>query len=250
VEQGALLLGLLRDGLVPGVVFWGHTVFSLRKNEIRAELVPLYGSLPAAETGSPAVILIGGPTRPAGEAPPLPQRVLQAATQRLDQWCSASAMVRFSRRELSEKADLLWRTPLGGLVPPRLRPGTGVQRDPSASVLEGNARFAGQVTAVLRARGVRVIHFLAPVNRATEPRPFSARSEAVAYPALERAVRARGGEYVSWLDLLPPSCFGRFVDGSADALHIRPAGHTALVRRILALLDEAPRRAAGAAPAR
>jgi len=240
-EQGTLLLGMLEAGVVPRTVFWSHSVFSLRKNEIRAELVPLYKSLRDEDTGRPAVILIGGAPEAAGATLPLSQRLLQTATRRLDDWFSASAAMRFSRRELWEKVTILWASPMGHLVPAALRPRTGAQRDPSASILEGSACFAGQVNGVLRGRGVRMIHFLAPIHRAANPRPFSARAEALAYPALERAVRERGGEFVSWIDLLPGVCFGKFEDGSIDAFHIRAAGQETLACRIVKTLGEAPR---------
>jgi hypothetical protein len=241
LEQGALLLGMLGAGVVPRAVFWSHSVFSLRKNEIRAELVPLYKSLPDEDTGRPAVILIGGAPEAAAARLPLSQRILQAATRRLDDGLSASAAVRFSRRELWEKSTILWASPLGRLVPAALRRSTGAQLDPSASILEGSARFAGRVTGVLRGRGVRVVHFLAPIDRTAKPRPLSARAESVAYPALERAVRERGGEFVPWIDLLPGSCFGKFEDGSKDAFHIKAAGQETLACHIVETLAEAPR---------
>jgi hypothetical protein len=219
-------------------VFWAHSVFSLRKNEIRAELVPLWKSLPAAATDRLSVILVGGDPEPAGAAAPFSRRLLQAASLRLEEWASASASVRFSRRELSEKAAILWASPLGRLVPAALRPRPGQQRDPSASVLESSAAFAGQVTAELRGRGVRVVHYLSPIDQGADPRPFSARAEATAYPALERAVRESGGEFASWVDLLPGAYFGKYEDGSDDALHIKAAGHDTLARLFLDLLAE------------
>ena len=240
-EQGTLLLGMLEAGVVPRTVFWSHSVFSLRKNEIRAELVSLYESLPDEDTGRPAVVLIGGASQPAGAALPRSQRILQAVSKRLDEWLAVSATVRFSRRELWEKATILWASPPGRLVPAALRPRTGEQRDPSASVLESSARFAGQVTGMLRGRGVRVIHFLAPIDRTMDPRPFSARAEAVAYPSLERAVRERGGEFAPWIDLLPGTCFGKYEDGSSDAFHLKAAGQELLARRIVETLAQAPR---------
>jgi hypothetical protein len=240
-EQGTLLLGLLEAGVVPRTVFWAHSVFSLRKNEIRAELVPLYKSLPDEDTGRPAVILIGGASEPAGAVLPFSQRILRSASRRLDEWFSVSATMRFSRRELWEKATILWASPLGRLVPVALRPRTGEQRDPSASILESSARFAGQVTGVLRGRGVRVVHFLAPIDQAANPRPFSARAEAAAYPALERAVEERGGEFAPWIDLLPGTCYGKYADGSDDAFHLKAPGQEVLARRIVGALAEAPR---------
>jgi hypothetical protein len=239
-EQGALLLGMLEAGVLPGTVFWSHSVFSLRKNEIRAELVPLYQSLRDADTGRPAVILIGGAAEPAGAPLPRSQRVLQAVSRRLDEWLAASATVRFSRRESWEKMALLSASPLGRLLPEPLRHRTGERLDPSSSVLESSARFAGQVTGVLRRRGVRVVHILAPINRAAHPWLISARAEAVAYPALERAVRDHGGEFARWIDLLPGSCFGRFNDGSVDAFHINSAGQEILARRIVETLAGGP----------
>jgi len=240
-EQGTLALGLLAAGVVPRAVLWSHSVFSLRMNEIRAELVPLYGSLPAAVTGRPAVILVGGPPASAGAHAPFPRRQVQGLEQRLEDAASASATVRFSRRTLPDKVALLWGTPLGRLVPAGLRPRAGEQRDPSASVLASSAAFAGRVTGVLRARGVRVVHFLSPIDPGAEPRPFSARAEAAAYPALERAVRASGGELEKWLDLVPHAGFGRYADGSDDAFHVRAAGHDTLAQRIVGVLDAPPR---------
>jgi lysophospholipase L1-like esterase len=93
---------------------------------------------------------------------------------------------------------------------------------------------------------VRVVHFLTPIDRAANPRPLSARAETVAYPALERAVRASGGEFVPWIDLLPGTCFGKFEDGSDDAFHVKAAGHEILARRIVETLAEAPNERANA----
>ena len=240
-EQGALLLGLLRAGVVPDVVFWAHSIFSLRKNEIRAELVPLYRSLPPGETGGPAVILLGGAPGPDAGRLPLPQRVLGVVTRRVDDVLSASAAMRFSRRELWQKSGILWDSPLARLVPARLRPKSADHPDPTAANLEASARFAGQVTGVLRRRGVRVVAFLSPIDLTATPRPFSRRAETNAYPALERAIRDHGGEFISWIDLLPPAEYGLYVDGSDDAFHIKAAGHDTLARRLVEILAEAPR---------
>ena len=240
-EQGSLLLGLLQAGVVPDVVFWAHSIFSLRKNEIRTELVPLYRSLPPGETGRPAVVLHGDVPGPAADRLPLPQRVLGAVTRRVDDALSTSAAMRFSRQDLWQKGVILWDSPLAQLVPARLRPKSADHPDPSAANLEVSARFAGQVTGVLCRRGVRVVAFLSPIDLAATPRPFSRRAELNAYPQLERAIRGHGGEFVSWIDLLPPAEYGLYADGSDDAFHIRAAGHDTLARRIVELLAGAPR---------
>ena len=126
------------------------------------------------------------------------------------------------------------------MVPKALRPRTAEQRDPSTSNLEGSARFAGRVTGALTRRGVRVVAFLGPIRLTADPRPFTPNAEAVAYPALERAVRGGGGEFVSWLRALPDSCYGTYEDGSDDAFHVRSAGHAELTRRCLGLLAPGP----------
>ena len=239
-EQGTLLLGLLRAGVVPDVVFWAHSIFSLRKNEVRAELVPLYRSLPPGETGRPAVILVGDAGGPAAARPPLPQRLLAALTRRVDDAMSVSAAVRFSRRELWQKTLILWDSPLARLVPARLRPKSAEHPDPSTANLQASARFAGQVTGVLRGRGVRVVEFLSPIDLTATPRPFSRHAEASAYPELERAIRDHGGEFVSWIGLLPHAEYGLYVDGSADAFHVKAAGHDTLAARILQALAAGP----------
>ena len=92
---------------------------------------------------------------------------------------------------------------------------------------------------MLTRHGVRVISFLGPIRQSADPRPFSVRSEAIAYPALERAVRSGGGEFVSWIDLLPDSSYGTYEDGSQDPFHVREAGHEVIARRCLGLLDGA-----------
>ncbi len=236
-EQGTLLLGMLQAGIMPRVVFWSNSVYSLRKNNIRAELVPLYESLPPEQTGGANVILVGDDARPPVDSLPLPQRLLERAARWLDDRSAASAAVRFSRRELWEKARILWSSRAAVLVPRALRPRTAEQRDPSTSNLEGSARFAGQVTDVLARRGVRVVVFLGPINLAADPRPFTPHAEAIAYPALERAVHAAGGEFVSWVGLLPDSCYGTYEDGSDDAFHIRSVGHERLARELLDRLE-------------
>jgi hypothetical protein len=83
---------------------------------------------------------------------------------------------------------------------------------------------------------VRVVAFLGPIRLTADPRPFTLNAEATAYPALERAVRGGGGEFVSWLHALPDSCYGTYEDGSDDAFHVRSAGHAELARRCLGLL--------------
>lgn len=246
-EQGTLLLGLLRAGIVPRVVLWSNSVYSLRKNDVRSDLVPLWKALPPEQTGGANVILVGDETGPAPGTLPLPQRLLDAAARRLDGWASASATVRFSRRELWEKARILWSSRAAALVPRALRPRTAEQRDPSDSNLAGSARFAGQVTGVLARRGVRVVAFLGPIRLTADPRPFTPRAEGMAYPALERGVRDGGGEFVSWLELLPDSSYGSYEDGSDDAFHIRSSGHAVLARRVLGRLAPDLPAAAGAA---
>ena len=243
-EQGALLLGMLEAGVVPRTVFWSHSVFSLRKNEIRAELAPLYKSLPDEDTGRPAVILIGGDSEPGAAGLPPSQRMMGAVARRVDDVLSVSATLRFSRRELWQKVGILWESPLAWLVPARLRPKSAEHPDPSAANLEASARFAGQVTGVLRRRGVRVVGFLSPIDFAATPRPFSRRAEADAYPRLGPAIRDHGGEFVSWIDLLPHAEYGRYLDGSDDAFHIKAAGHDTLAAHILELLDAVPPRTA------
>lgn len=235
-EQGTLLLGMLRAGIVPRVVVWSHTLFSLRKNDIRADLVPLYRSLPPEYTDGANVILVGDGPGPAATSPPLPQRLLETASRRLDDWASASATVRFSRRETWEKARILWSSRAAALVPKGLRPRTAEQWRPSESVLTGSAGFAGRVTGVLTRSGVRVVGVLNPIRLSAEPRPFTPRAEAVAYPALERAVRGGGGEFLDWVGLLADSCYGAYEDGSDDPFHIRSSGHARLTRDLLGLL--------------
>ena len=234
-EQGALLLGMLRAGIAPRAVFWFHSIFSLRKNEIRSELVPLYLSLPESDVGHPDVILVGGAPPPASAAVPPAQRLLRRLGSWLDRRLSASATLRFARLSLADKSEILRSSSFARLLlPSALRPRTAQTSDPPGSILEDDAAFVGRVTTALERRGVRVVNVLAPIRRDITPRPVSVRSESIAYPALERAVREAGGSFESWLDLLPDSCYGRFEDGSDDAFHVSGTGHRLIARRLLA----------------
>lgn len=248
-EQGTLLLALLEAGVEPDAVFWACSIYGLRKNEVRPQLVPIYRSLPASRTAGAKVVLLGSAPEPDPSTLPLERRTMRAATGAADRALSSAAAVRFSRRELWEKVRLLWESPLARLVPARYRPRSAGQSDPTPAIIEASASFAGRVTAALRARGTRVVCFLSPLDLEATPRPVTPRAEAIAYPVLEREIVANGGEYVSWLRLLPRGAFGRYVDGSEDAFHIKAVGHDTLAARMLARLASPAARPDGAAPA-
>lgn len=235
-EQGMLLLAMTQAGIRPRAVFWSHSIFSLRKNEIRAEFASAWRSVRwDAIGGAPEVILPQLPAAEAGRPGPVARfkRGVAAGWGRL---LDRSATIRFSRRSLYDKWTLLLRSPLARLMPGAAKPATARTEDPPTSVLLEAAAFAGRVTGVLEREGVRTIDYLSPINGQATPRPFSARAEAVAYPALFRAVAANGSTLVNYVNLLPADDFGRFADGTADAFHIDVTGHQVLADSLLARL--------------
>jgi hypothetical protein len=237
-EQGVILFSLLRAGVVPRAVIWSHSIFSQRKNEIRSELVPAFRALDERERAlAGAVILMaGGSSGPPPHADPA-QRLLARAAAGWDALAAHSATVRFFRRPLWDKGEILRRSPLLRLLPARFLSGTARQFDPPAAILQDAARFAGAVSGELSRRGVCVVHFIAPINRGVSPRPFSPRAEATAYPALAAAAAAGGGTLIDLLNAMPPERFGRFEDGSPDAFHLDGPAHAELAARFLAILD-------------
>lgn len=235
-EQGTLLLALLQAGVRPRMVFWAHSVFSLRKNEIRAELAAAWRSLRWEGIGAPPDVIV--PAAPAAEsarADPV-LRFKRAAAAGWGGLLNHSATIRFAGRSLFDKWQLLLRSPLARRLPSKVRPGTARTEDPPASVMLAAADFAGRVSAALGRSGVRVVNFLSPINSQVNPRPFSARAEQAAYPALRRAVESGGAAFADYLNLLPGEDFGRYGDGTPDAFHLDQAGHACLGDSLLARL--------------
>lgn len=240
-EQTVLLMTLRAAGLQPRAVVWSHSIFSQRKNEIRTEFVPAWRGLgEQARRLAPDVILVGaaaaGTTAAAAE-PPLRRQAARLATA-WEQAISHSATVRFSRRPLPEKAEILCRSPLARLLPPRLRWSTARQFDPPASLLLASARTIEAASRELTAGGAHVVHFIAPINQASRPRPFSQRAEAVSYPALQAAAAAAGAGFLTLLDAMPPARFGAYEDGTPDAFHLDGSAHRELAARLLEALPE------------
>ncbi len=231
-EQGALLLAMLRAGVVPRVVYWAHSVFSQRKNEIRAELVPMYRSLIRADSTLAAdVILVGESSGVSGSADHTGR--LNALTEWWQGVLDRSAAVRFSRRPIAAKGEILRRSPLGRWLPIGWVHGTSKQIDPPSSVLIASARFVGDVSAELTRRGVRVVNLLSPVNRAVQSHQFSPHAEAVSYPALQAATNRAGGLFLDLRDAVPLMHYGTFEDGTADPFHFDKAGHALVMEALL-----------------
>lgn len=240
-EQMVLLMTLRAAGLRPRAVVWSYSIFSQRKNEIRAEFVPAWRALgEQAARLAPDVILVGEgaasvATRSA--APPLRRQAARLAAA-WEAVISRSAIVRFSRRPLPEKAEILGRSPLARLLPPRLRWSTARQFDPPASLLLASAKVVEATSGELVADGSRVVGFIAPINRATRPRPFSQRAETVSYPALQAAAAAVGADFLDLLSAIPPERFGTYEDGTPDAFHLDGTAHRELAALLLAAVPE------------
>jgi len=235
-EQGLLLMTLLRAGIEPKFVVWSHSIFSQRKNEIRAEYAAAYESVKSDFAAmSASVIPPPEPVTP-GTEPGIGKRAAMAATSSWDRIISQSAIVRFMRRSLWDKGEILRRSPAGRLLPKRMRPGAARQFDPPASILRESARFVGEVTKVLQKHGVHVVHIVAPINRAATPRPFTIRSEQACYPALKAVADSTGARFMDLLDAMPPQRYGTYEDGSLDAFHLDGAAHGELAERIMSEL--------------
>lgn len=232
-EQSVLLLAMLREGITPCCVVWSHSIFSQRKNEVRAELAAAYRHVEdEMATLAPNVIVPATAEHTEPDDDRVRQRVAAVASG-ADGLVTRLATVRFMRRSLWDKGQILRRSPLGQLIPASVMAGTARQFDPPASILEDAARLVGEVSGELENRGIRVLDFVAPINREAVPRPFTARAEAVTYPALQRAAVAGGAQFLNLLDALPPSHYGRYADGTLDAFHIDSGGHAVLADTLL-----------------
>lgn len=237
-EQGLLLTALIESGVTPQVVIWAHNVASQRKNEIRAELAALYSDLaPRLAQWRPDVVVVGEAGAAATAAP---GGLTALLARRWESLVGSSAIVRFARRPLYDKYQILRRSPLARLIPPAWLPGTAMQVDPPPALLRASAAFVGQVSTALTTRGARVIHVLAPIHRDVMPRPFTVRAEEVLYPALRKAAGQGKAEFLDLLDYLPADHFGTYSDGSPDAYHVDGAGHAAIAARLAGLLAGPP----------
>jgi len=235
-EQGVMLLTMLRAGVTPRAVVWSHSIFSQRKNEIRAEYATAY-ELVAGDLDRMAASVVAPPSPVStAEVGDPARRLAMSATSKWSSLLSRSALVRFMRRPLWDKVEILRRSPAGSILPAKLRPGTARQFDPPASILRESARFVEEVTLMLRERGVRVVHFVAPINRAASPRPFSQRAESACYPALQAAAQAGDATFIDLLDVMPPERFGAYQDGTPDAFHLDGVAHAELADRFMAEL--------------
>lgn len=245
-EQAMLILLLRRAGIPITAVVWSHSIFSQRKNEIRAEFAPAYREVAGdlRELGIETVVL-GEAAVSAPEAPGR-SRVARAG-EAWERILSRSATVRFSRRPLFDKYLILRRSPLGQLIPAAWLPGTARQIDPPGSLLLASAATVEHVSRLLTDAGVRVVHLLGPINRNVEPRPFTVRAEEASYPALRAAAAASGARFLDLLDAVPAERFGAYRDGTPDAFHVDGAGH-ALIARLIEAELAAGRTAPGLAP--
>ena len=224
-EQGLILLAMLRSGITPRAVVWSHSIFSQRKNEIRSEYALAYEYV-EDQLAAMSATVIAPPVSSASAADVgFGRRIVANAASRWDGIVSRTAIVRFMRRSLWDKGEILRRSPLGRLLPGKMRPGAARQFDPPASILRESARFTGEVTGVLQAHSIRVIHVIAPINRAASPRPFTARAEQACYPALRVAADASDAQFMDLLDAMPPERFGTYEDGSLDAFHLDGIAH-------------------------
>jgi hypothetical protein len=232
-EQGLILLTMLRSGTTPRAVVWSHSIFSQRKNEIRSEYALAYEYVEDQLVAMSTTVMAPPSSLVSDSDIGLERQVVANATSQWDGIVSRTAIVRFMRRSLWDKGEILRRSPIGKLLPGKLRPGAARQFDPPASILRESARFVGEITGVLQAHGVRVIHVIAPINRAASPRPFTVRAEQVCYPALREAADASGAQFMDLLDAMPPARFGTYDDGSPDAFHLDGIAHAELAELLM-----------------
>jgi hypothetical protein len=240
-EQATLMLAMLDAGIRPRLVVWSHSIFSLRKNQIRRELAGTYATVAVTMDTLAASVTVAGGGEAVDAVPvePDPARVAVASLgARWGAVLERSASVSFMRRTLWDKGQILRRSPLGSLIPTSLLGGTARQFDPPASILRDATRVVGELSSILVAQEACVIDFVAPVNRSARPRPFSERAEAVSYPALGEASRRAGAVFADLLDAMPPDHFGTYEDGTPDAFHFDAAGHALLADRLMNLVAE------------
>jgi hypothetical protein len=227
---------MVEAGIRPRLVVWSHSIFSQRKNQIRSELVPTYRRVAEIMAPIAANVTLAGAAAGNGDGRPGTggvRGVVVALTGRWDGVIANSASVSFMRRPLWDKGQILRRSELGRLVPRSLLGGTARQFDPPASILRDAAQVVGGVSRILVDGGACVVNFIAPIDRHVEPRPFTRRAEAVAYPALAEASRTAGAVFTDLLDAMPHEHFGRYEDGTPDAFHFDAGGHALLAGVLL-----------------
>lgn len=237
-EQGVLLLSLFRAGIQPQVVVWAHSLFSHRKNEIRSDLVAAYRALgDEIDRYAPRVILLGDQVAPGGLADRANRRWTDRVSDAWSRFLNRSATIRFSRQPLGDKFLILRHGPLVNRIPAKWLPGKARTYNPPTSLLKASAKFVGELSAAMEARGIRVIDFLEPVDRDISPRPFSAQAEDSFYAALQDAVLDSGAEFLNLLDALTPERFGDRDKESPDPYHIDIQGHEQVAARLAAILE-------------
>jgi len=232
-EQAVLLLAMLDAGIEPRCVIWAHSIFSQRKNQVRGELAGAYRSVEANMARlAPDAVVVGvvEPEAPGGDPA---QLVLARGVGAWDGIIARSGTVRFMRRTLWDKLQILRRSALGKLIPTSLVGGTARQFDPPGSMLRSSALVVRDVSQELVEGGACVASFVAPVDRDVQPRPFSERAEAVSYPALEAASNGAGAMFLNLLDSMAHEHFGTYEDGTPDAFHFNGAGHAELVNTLM-----------------
>ena len=235
-EQTVLLFTMLKEGITPCCIIWSNSIFSMRKNEIRTEFTEAYYYV-ENEMEVLASNVIVSPIAEESETSRDPvRRVFVSLSTNADQIFSHLAIVRFMQRSLWDKAQILRRSPLGQLIPSDVLAGTSRQYDPPKSILEEAGSLIGNVAGELESRGIRVIVFLAPINRGVSIRPFTDRAELAAYPALQQAVTLRGIAFLDLVDALHTDNYGSFSDGTPDAFHIDAGGHTILADTLLSII--------------
>ena len=235
-EQSIMLLCMLKLGIEPFCIIWSSSVYSLRENEIRSELMNSYTYV-ENEISEFSMAVVLPMSQSNTNTPNSSGSLFLACRGAARDIYLELASVRFMQRSLLEKAEILRRSPVGRFLGIRTF-GTAHQSNPSASILVDAASVMTDVSTLLEDRGSQTIVFLAPFNRRASQRAFSQEAEETVLSALESGMNSTGVQFIDMSAELSRQYYGDYTDGTEDPLHFDQTGHSVLAERFRELIDE------------
>lgn len=235
-EQSILLLCMLELGIEPLCVVWSNSVYSLRENEIRSELVNSYRYVESEISGMSMTVVLPV-TQSDTSTPESTSSFFVDCTETARGIALELASVRFMQRSMLEKAEIIRRSPIGRLLGVRSF-GTAHQSNPSASILVDAALQVSKLSSLLESRGIHTIVFLSPYNQCASELVFSQEAEEIVFSALESGVNAAGALFLDLSSELSQQHYGNYMDGTEDPLHFDQTGHFIIAELISEIVTE------------